>query len=174
MARFGRTKTVADGIDTPVGISEPSPDAVEASRPDYMETDKSFWQRLWPVIACGAGLFSDGYLNGVIGSVSTMLSIIYPKQYKGSAAQRNVSAITFAGTVLGMLIFGYTSDKWSRKWSLFISTIILFVFAALCAGSYGYHDNISGLFAALTAYRFILGIGIGGESHPVTCHAIDY
>jgi hypothetical protein len=27
------------------------------------ETDKSFGDRLWPVIACGAGLFSDGYIN---------------------------------------------------------------------------------------------------------------
>lgn len=26
---------------------------------------KSRWERSWPVIACGAGLFSDGYLNGV-------------------------------------------------------------------------------------------------------------
>lgn len=25
----------------------------------------SRWERSWPVIACGAGLFSDGYLNGV-------------------------------------------------------------------------------------------------------------
>lgn len=62
-----------------------------------------------------------------------------------------------------MLIFGYTSDHWSRKWSLMISTIILFVFAALCAGSYGYHDSTYGMFAALTAYRFFIGIGIGGE-----------
>lgn len=27
--------------------------------------EKGRWERLWPVIACGAGLFSDGYLNGV-------------------------------------------------------------------------------------------------------------
>jgi hypothetical protein len=26
---------------------------------------KGRWERSWPVIACGAGLFSDGYLNGV-------------------------------------------------------------------------------------------------------------
>jgi hypothetical protein len=26
---------------------------------------KSRWERSWPVIAAGAGLFSDGYLNGV-------------------------------------------------------------------------------------------------------------
>lgn len=38
-----------------------------------------------------------------------MLARIYPKQYKGSPAQRNVSAITFAGTVLGTLAFGVCS-----------------------------------------------------------------
>jgi hypothetical protein len=26
---------------------------------------KTWWQRRAPVIACGSGLFSDGYLNGV-------------------------------------------------------------------------------------------------------------
>lgn len=92
-----------------------------------------------------------------------MLSTIYPDAYNMSPASQNVSAIAFAGTVVGMLIFGYTSDHWSRKWSLMISTIILFIFAALCAGAYGANGNIYGLFAALTAYRFFIGIGIGGE-----------
>lgn len=27
--------------------------------------EKGRWERSWPTIACGAGLFSDGYLNGV-------------------------------------------------------------------------------------------------------------
>ncbi|KAK8432288.1 major facilitator superfamily domain-containing protein [Phyllosticta citricarpa] len=129
----------------------------------YEDTDKNRWDRLWPVIACGAGLFSDGYLNNVIGSVNTMLKRIYPDEYANSSAQNNVSSITFAGTVVGMLFFGYTSDRFSRKWSLFASTVIIIVFAALGAGSYGAGGSVSGLFAALTAYRFFLGIGIGGE-----------
>jgi MFS family permease len=91
-----------------------------------------------------------------------MLKRIYADQYTKSDAQSNVAAITFAGTVLGQLFFGWTSDKWSRKWSLFVSTVILIVFAALGAGSYGAGGSIGGLFAALTAYRFLLGIGIGG------------
>ncbi|KAI9732780.1 MAG: hypothetical protein M1834_003718 [Cirrosporium novae-zelandiae] len=124
---------------------------------------KSRWERSWPTIACGAGLFSDGYLNNVIGSVGTMLSTIYPDQYAGSPALQNVSSIVFAGTVVGQLLFGVTSDYWSRKWSLLISTCILFVFAALCAGAYGANGSVPGMFAALTAYRFFLGIGIGGE-----------
>lgn len=42
-----------------------------------------------------------------------------------------------------------------------ISTIILFVFAALSAGSYGAGGSTQGLFAALAAWRFFVGIGIG-------------
>lgn len=126
-------------------------------------TEKSKWERLWPVIACGAGLFSDGYLNNIIGPVNTMLKRIYPEAYAKSSAQANVSSITFAGTVLGMLFFGYTSDHFSRKWSLFASTIIIILFAALGTGSYGAGGSPTGLLAALVAYRFFLGIGIGGE-----------
>ncbi|KAJ5256369.1 hypothetical protein N7497_004774 [Penicillium chrysogenum] len=131
--------------------------------PPLDETKKGRWERSWPTIACGAGLFSDGYLNQVIGPVGTMLQKIYGDAYTNSTAQQNVSSIVFAGTVVGMLIFGYTSDHWSRKWSLMISTIILFVFAALGAGSYGAGGSLGGMLAALTAYRFFLGIGIGGE-----------
>ena len=39
--------------------------------------------------------------------------------------------------VVGQLAFGYTSDAYSRKWSLLVSTILLIVFAALAAGSWG-------------------------------------
>ncbi|KAF2205379.1 MFS general substrate transporter [Delitschia confertaspora ATCC 74209] len=126
-------------------------------------TEKGRWERLWPVIACGAGLFSDGYLNNVIGPVNTILARIYAKEYSTSRAQANVTSITFVGTVVGMLFFGYTSDHFSRKWSLFTSTIIILIFAALGAGAYGAGGSAGGLLAALVAYRFFLGIGIGGE-----------
>ena len=92
-----------------------------------------------------------------------MLGEIYPETYTKSPASQNVSSIAFAGTVLGQLVFGYVADHWSRKWALMISTVILIVFGALSAGAYGYHGSQYGLFAALTAYRFFLGVGIGGE-----------
>lgn len=88
-----------------------------------------------------------------------MLSRLYPDAYTGSSAQANVASITFAGTVVGMLFFGYTSDHYSRKWSLFASTLIIILFAALATGSYGAGGSPSGLLAALVAYRFLLGIG---------------
>ena len=128
--------------------------------PPLENVEKSRWERSWPTIACGAGLFSDGYLQSVIGPVNTILGRIYPYKYADSSAAQNVSSIAFAGTVVGQLVFGYTADHYSRKWSLLVSTIILFIFAALGAGAYG-GGTIDGTLAALTAYRFLLGIGIG-------------
>ncbi|KAJ4371702.1 glycerophosphoinositol permease [Didymella sp. IMI 355093] len=154
---------MASAKETSSKLRDSSNDDDTERRGSVANVDKGRWERLWPVIACGAGLFSDGYLNNIIGPVNTMLSRIYPKAYTGSSAQANVASITFAGTVLGMLFFGYTSDHYSRKWSLFVSTIIIIVFAALGAGSYGAGGSPSGLLAALVAYRFFLGIGIGGE-----------
>ena len=92
--------------------------------------------------------------------MNTILSTLYPKQYTNSSAQSNVSSIAFAGTVVGQLFFGWMSDHVSRKWALMTSTVILFIFAALGAGSYG-GGSVNGIFQALTAWRFLLGIGIG-------------
>jgi hypothetical protein len=44
------------------------PEADVDRRGSIADTAKGTWDRLWPVIACGAGLFSDGYLNGVRAS----------------------------------------------------------------------------------------------------------
>lgn len=43
------------------------------------------------------------------------------------------------------------------------STLVLIIFAALSAGSYGANGSVPGLFTTLTIYRFFLGVGIGGE-----------
>ena len=90
-----------------------------------------------------------------------MLAKIYADVYTASPAQKNIASIAFAGTVVGQLYFGWHSDHLGRKSALLISTLILILFAALGSASYGAHGSAYGLFAALTAYRFILGIGIG-------------
>ncbi|KAM0497176.1 hypothetical protein ACHAP8_007080 [Fusarium lateritium] len=122
-------------------------------------------QRPWtetalPVFACGAGLFSDGYINNVIGSVNTTLRRQYGDVYVNSNAFKYVSDIAFAGTVVGQLVFGFLADHWSRTNTLMVSTIIVIIFTALAAGSY-WHGQPVGMFNMLTAWRFFVGIGIG-------------
>lgn len=92
-----------------------------------------------------------------------MIGILYPEEYKNSPAQSNVSSIAFVGTVVGQLFFGYVADYHNRKIGMIISTIILILFTILASGSWGAHNSVYGMLAALTAYRFFIGIGIGGE-----------
>ncbi|KAJ3167947.1 hypothetical protein HDU88_001894 [Geranomyces variabilis] len=129
---------------------------------DGLDSGKPLLQRLVPIFACGAGLFSDGYINNCIGSVSTVLKRQYGSLYSDSAAIKNVSSVAFAGTVVGQLSFGLLADHWSRTNALIISTVILVVFSALATGSY-YKGDPVGMFQMLTAWRFFVGIGIGGE-----------
>ncbi|KAI5922856.1 major facilitator superfamily domain-containing protein [Camillea tinctor] len=157
---FWRKKPAEEPQQQEIAAAASDESGMEASMPPIDQ--KPFMQAIWPVLACGAGLFSDGYVNNVIGSVSTTLRYEYGTVYTGSHAYGIVSAIAFAGTVVGQLVFGVLSDRWSRTGSLLVSTVILIVFTALAAGSY-YHGDPVGMFNILTAWRFFVGIGIGGE-----------
>lgn len=55
---------MASAKETTPKLRDSSNDDIER-RGSVANIDKGKWERLWPVIACGAGLFSDGYLNNV-------------------------------------------------------------------------------------------------------------
>lgn len=121
----------------------------------------------WPIVTTGAGLFSDGYINNSISTVSTCLARLYGKEYTESRAIQNISSIVFVGTIVGQISFGYLADYHSRKRAMLIGTLLLIFFTILCAGAWGKgthnHTKAGGLFVALTVYRFFLGIAIGSE-----------
>ncbi|KAI0671537.1 metabolite transporter [Trametes maxima] len=115
------------------------------------------------IFACGTALFSDGYANGVIGAVNTLLKRIYGKDKINTNYSNTISSVAFAGTVVGMLVFGYLSDKMGRKFGMMLATGIVALFSGLSAASSGAHHSVNGLLAMLSACRFLLGIGVGAE-----------
>jgi len=129
-----------------------------------MEAPKPKLSQVSLIFACGTALFSDGYANGVIGSVNTLLRRIY-----GTAAvdahnySTTLSSLAFAGTIVGMLTFGYLSDKFGRKFGMMTATGIVAVFSGLSAASSGANHSLGGMLAMLSACRFLLGIGVGAE-----------
>lgn len=135
----------------------------EDLQPDEAEkVHKTKMGNCWPAFVAGAGLFSDGYINNGIGTVSNCLSRIYPEEYKNSNAISNVSSIAFVGVVVGQLSFGYISDHVARKGGMMVATALLVIFSILTAvATWG--KTPYGLFAALTTFRFFLGIAIGSE-----------
>lgn len=70
---------------------------------------------------------------------------------------------------MGQLLFGFTCDHWSRVGSLMVSTVVLIVFTALATGSYFKGEPV-GMFNMLTAWRFFVGIGIGGTMRLPPIH----
>lgn len=76
-------------------------------------------------------------------------SLPNPRRRKTSAP----SPLQATGYIVGQTLFGILVDRWSRKNSLLVVTVLLIVFSALSAGSYGV--GASGIFAALTAWRFL-------------------
>jgi len=115
------------------------------------------------IFACGTALFSDGYANGIIGSVNTLLERIYGTDAFPQNYSTTLTSIGFAGTVLGMLTFGYLSDKFGRKFGMMSATGIVALFSALSAASKGANGSVHGMLQMLIAMRFCLGIGVGAE-----------
>ena len=68
-----------------------------------------------------------------------------------------LGAVTFAGMLVGSLIFGIASDVWGRKFAYLASTAMIAIFGILCAAARDIQT--------LVALRCVVGIGLGG----VTC-----
>ncbi|KAH9917111.1 metabolite transporter [Epithele typhae] len=115
------------------------------------------------IFACGTALFSDGYANGVIGLVNTLLLRIYGPEQVTSNYSSTILSVTFAGTIFGMLTFGYLSDRLGRKFGMMTATGIVAFFSLLSAASSGAHHSVRGLLDMLSFCRFFLGIGVGAE-----------
>ncbi|KAK7032810.1 MFS Git1p-related glycerophosphoinositol [Favolaschia claudopus] len=121
---------------------------------DYAPTLKERIKGVSLIFACGTALFSDGYGNGIIGSGTEQ----FPQNYATT-----LNSVVFVGTILGMLTFGWISDKVGRKFGMMTSAAIVAFFSALSAASSGAHHSVHGLLSMLIVCRFFLGIGIGAE-----------
>ncbi|KAL9714381.1 glycerophosphoinositol permease [Leucoagaricus gongylophorus] len=96
-------------------------------------------------------------------TVNTILTRLYGSRLDEHNYGTTIRSVVFAGTVVGMIIFGYLSDKIGRKFGMMSATGIVALFSALSAASKGSHESLSGMLAMLSAMRFLLGIGIGAE-----------
>ncbi|KAF9524855.1 MFS Git1p-related glycerophosphoinositol and glycerophosphocholine permease [Crepidotus variabilis] len=106
------------------------------------------------IFACGTALFSDG--------TCPLLTRIYGKEALAAHNySQTLSSLAFAGTIVGMLSFGYLSDKFGRKFGMMTATVIVALFSLLSACSAG--KTVGGLLSMLSAMRFLLGIGVGAE-----------
>src|SRR5947207_9173831 len=108
------------------------------------------------VITAGMGFFTDAYDLFIIGVVSTILR---PLWHLAALAISLLSSTALLSAALGAVIFGRIADRLGRK---FVYGYELLVLAAGAIASALAPDVFW-----LLIFRFILGIGVGGN-YPIS------
>lgn len=111
------------------------------------------------VIFSGLAIGSDGFNASIIGNLELIMGVIYPESLTTAVAARLSNAF-MVGMIIGMLSFGYISDKLGRKTGAVLTTILLVLGIALSAGATGITEN--GMFWMLIIARGVAGVGAGG------------
>lgn len=63
---FGFKKEPAPANEAQADSGSDAPYVQNVDDDPLANTGKNRWEKIWPAMACGAGLFSDGYVNNVI------------------------------------------------------------------------------------------------------------
>jgi len=118
--------------------------------------------KIW--FTSGMGFFTDAYDLFIIGIVLILLEGNYGTSIHISAGNALVGAgligsSAIIAAIIGQLMWGILADKFGRKSIYGIEATILAIGAILSAFAWNYWS--------LFAFRFILGIGIGGD-YPVS------
>ncbi len=125
------------------------------TRSDILETlEESKLQSFhWKTMfTSGMGFFTDAYDLFIIGVVTTILAPIW---HLGKAEIGILNATSLIAAALGAVLFGKLADRFGRKSVYGIEVIILTIGALLSATSQNFDQ--------LLFWRFIIGLGIGGD-----------
>jgi len=108
------------------------------------------------IFVSGMGFFTDAYDLFIIGTASTLIS----KQWHlGTSQTALINSMTLLGAFFGAIAWGRLADVVGRKRIYGLEALIMLVFALASAAAPS--------FAALVAFRFVLGLGVGGD-YPVS------
>ncbi len=138
-------------------------DTVETRIPARMDRlPWSSWHWL-VVVGLGTVWILDGLEVTIVGAIGSRLS---EKGALGISAYQVAVGGTFyiAGAAVGALCFGYLTDRLGRK-KLFLASLGLYLVATVATG-------LSWSAASFWAFRFVTGLGIGGEYSAINS-AID-
>ncbi|EQD66751.1 General substrate transporter, partial [mine drainage metagenome] len=108
------------------------------------------------MLIAGMSFFTDAYDLFVIG---VAILLLIPAFHMDALQTGLLVSSALFGAVLGPVIFGLAGDKFGRKNTFWITVIILIVGALGSALSVNY--------IMLLFWRFVLGVGIGGD-YPIS------
>ena len=135
-------------------MSATTADTFETNVPQRM--DRLPWSRFHTlvVIALGITWILDGLEVTLVGSLAGAIADS-PRLRLTEAEVGYTASAYLAGAVVGALFFGWLTDRLGRK-KLFTITVLIYLVATIASG-------FSWNFASFALFRFVTGMGIGGE-----------
>ncbi|GBE87453.1 Repressible high-affinity phosphate permease [Sparassis crispa] len=128
------------------------------------------WLHFRVSLVAGAGFFTDAYDIFAISIASTMLGYVY-----GTGCDPNpnnchlndnlglgIKVAMPVGNLFGQLFFGWLADLVGRKRMYGIELMIIIV-ATLSQATAGYVPGVINMFAVIIFWRFVMGVGVGGD-----------
>ncbi|KAI5078806.1 hypothetical protein GOP47_0006477 [Adiantum capillus-veneris] len=120
------------------------------------------------IIIAGMGFFTDAYDLICVSTVTKLLGRIYFTDPASGVPgtlppglNAAINGVALLGAFFGQLIFGWLGDKMGRK-KVYGITAILMVCCSICSAlSFGSEPKV--VIGTLCLFRFLLGIGIGGD-----------
>lgn len=116
---------------------------------------------------------SDGYQQNLASSTNVIFNHVLGKEVYTSSIQTRISNALLVGAVIGILIFGYTSDRFSRKGGMLVTSGLVAVgtlMATLAFQVNGAHHMLW----FMTIARGAAGVGVGGSWHHAQIHFDEY
>jgi PHS family inorganic phosphate transporter-like MFS transporter len=122
-------------------------------------------QQIRTVLVSSTGFFMDAYDIFVINLVVPMLGYVYYSN-QGNTVPSDIQGIlkgtTNVGNFFGQIIFGILGDSKGRK-SIYGIELLIIILATLGSAMAGAAPVGVGVIGFLGFWRFLLGIGIGGD-----------
>jgi len=129
---------------------------------EQLDQTKFGWLHVRAILVAGIGFFCDAYDLFVINLVVPMISFAYYDGHTPAIDETFMKGAAVIGTFIGQLVFGVLGDVFGRKAAYGVSLGLMIVGAITSAMS---SSTVRGMnvVVMLSIWRFVLGIGIGGD-----------
>jgi len=164
MAAISNEKDGSPASSVAAPRPNPARDLDERRRAALAEVDNASlsWFHVKVCFVAGVGFFTDAYDIFAINIAAQMLGYVYGHNHVLNINQDlGVKVATPIGNLFGQILFGWLADVLGRKRMYGIELMIIIV-ATFGQAISGESATVSVL-AAIMTWRFILGVGIGGD-----------
>jgi MFS family permease len=113
------------------------------------------------IVGSALANLSNGYQQSLASSTNVIFNHLLGKKVYTSSRQTRISNAALVGSVIGILVFCYTSDRFSRKGGMLVTSFLVVV-GSLVATLAFQVDDATNMLWLVTIARGAAGVGVGG------------